>query len=89
MKERVTVNHPVVSRELGKPPEYKRFDGDTVREATSHQEKSMHDKSNHSKHVVTDLLYVQNHAHARKKSRILTNNGFGFTTHHAIKKYKS
>jgi transposase InsO family protein len=34
------------------------------------------------------LLYIQNQAHGRKISRILTDNGLEFTTHHASKKHK-
>ena len=34
------------------------------------------------------LLYIRNHSHGRKFSRILTDNGLEFTTHHKSKKHK-
>ena len=34
------------------------------------------------------LLHIRNHAHGRKISRILSDNGLEFTTHHESKKHK-
>jgi transposase InsO family protein len=34
------------------------------------------------------LLHIRNHAHTRKISRVLTDNGLEFTTHHKSKKHK-